>query len=221
MPLREKKVQVKVVVDDWVLRIWARRDVFEEARVAALRFAEEVVAYATRDHEFKRAKHPIPVPADAPPIIREMARLSALAGVGPAFTFRGALLDYVGLTLARDLKEVTASCGGDHFVLGRRRSRLPLPGRRDLALVLPPGSGPTGIHTSDSPGWEKGGDIVAVVAESCILADAGAAAATAILARPRSLQAGLAFLNQLPGIQGALVVHGDQVGLAGSLELVA
>jgi ApbE superfamily uncharacterized protein (UPF0280 family) len=224
MPVRErKKVLVEVAVDDWVLRIWARRSVLDEARVASLRFAEELASYAIRDPGFKRARRPIPVPQDAPPIIREMARLSALAGVGPAFTFRGALLDYVGLALAQDLKEVSASCGGDHFVLAGKPGRLALPGNRKLALIVPAELGFKGIHTEigRSEGSARGADILAVVAESCILADAVAAAATTIMARRRSLHAGLAFLKAIPGIHGAVVVQGTRIGLAGNVELAA
>jgi uncharacterized protein len=224
MPLREKKkVQVKIVVDDWVVRIWARRDVFEEARLAGMRFAEEVASYSIRDPGFKRAKNPVPVLEDAPPIVREMARLSALAGVGPAFTFRGALLEYLGLSLAQELNEFTVSSGGDHVVLTRRRGRLALPGNRNLALVVSPRLGSKGIHTAmdRSPESARGANLLAIVAESCILADAGAAAAMAIIARRRSLHAGLALLKSIPGIHGALVVQGDQIGLAGNLELAA
>jgi ApbE superfamily uncharacterized protein (UPF0280 family) len=219
----EKKVHVKVTLDDWIVHVWAHRNVYEETRLAGLTFAEELASYAIRDPGFKRAKNPVPVLDDAPPIVREMARLSALAGVGPAFTFRGALLQYVGLYLAQDLKEFAASSGGDHFVLSRKRGRLPLPGNRKLALVLSPELGSKGIHTAvgHSPEWGNGRSMLAVVAESCILADAGGAAASAIIARHRSLQAGLSFLEGIPGVQGALIVRGDQIGLVGSLELAA
>jgi ApbE superfamily uncharacterized protein (UPF0280 family) len=224
MPFREeKKVHVQIVVDNWILHLWANRNVYEETRLAAMRFAEELASYAIRDPGFKRAKNPIPVPDDAPPIVREMARLSALAGVGPVFTIRGALLEYVALSLAQDLKEFAASSGGDHFVLTRRRRRLALPGRQKLALVLSPELGPNGIHTAVGHSLEERGgmNVIAVVAESCILADAGGAAAGAIIARRRSLQAGLSFLEAIPGVHGALVVQGDRIGLVGSVELAA
>jgi ApbE superfamily uncharacterized protein (UPF0280 family) len=224
MAIREKKkVRVQVAVDDWVLNISARRNVSDEARVASLRFAEELASYAIRDPEFKRAKQPILVRHDAPPIVKEMARLSRLAGVGPAFTFRGALLQHVGLALTQDLKEVAVSCGGDRFLLSRKRGRLALPGRRNLAIVVSPEFGPKGIHMDMGPSldWNTGADLLVVVAESCILADAGGAAARAIMGRGHSLQAGLAHLKSIPGIYGALVVQGDQIGLAGDLELAA
>ncbi len=222
MPVRETGVRIEVGPDAWFLRIRARREVSDEARVAALRFAEVLNSYATRDPEFRRARQVRSVPQDAPPIVRDMARLSALAGVGPAYTLQGALLEYVGSALARQLKEVRASCGGDHFVLARRKGRLALPGVRNLALVVPRKVGAIGIHTAIRPSARRdgGADILAVVAESCILADAGGAAATATIAR-RSLGAALDLLQEMPGIYGAIVVGGDQIGLAGNLQLVA
>jgi ApbE superfamily uncharacterized protein (UPF0280 family) len=220
LPLRHKDVVAKVVIDDIVLRVSGSRDVSAEARVAALQFAEEMASYTTRDRDFRRAHHPIAVPRDAPAIIREMARLSALVRVGPAFTLRGALLDYVGLRCASNNRELVISCEADHFVAVRRARRLPLPGNRDLALIVRPGAGPKGVHASYAHG-ATGGAIVAVVAESCILADAGAAAATAMAARPTSLRAGLAYLSGVPGIHGAFVMRGDHIGLAGSVEIAA
>jgi ApbE superfamily uncharacterized protein (UPF0280 family) len=220
---REKKrVHVEVAVRDWVLRISAPRNVFDEARVAALQFEEEVSAYGIRDPGFARARRPVPARQDAPPIIKEMARLCRLAGVGPAFAFRGALLHHVGLALSRDLKELTLSSGGDHFVLARKRGRLPLPGKRNLSLVISPELGPNGIHTAIRPSvGGSGAVLLAVVAESCILADAGAAAATVMMARRRSLQSALAVLKAIPGVHGGLIIHGDQIGLAGKLEFAA
>jgi ApbE superfamily uncharacterized protein (UPF0280 family) len=219
---RTNRAQVEVEIDNWILHIAARRDMSDQARVAGLAFLEELASYAIRDPDFKRAKHPVPVHPDAPPLVREMARVCALAGVGPAFTFRGALLDRVGLALARDLKEVIVSCRGDHFVLTRKRSRLALPGSRNLAIVLRPELGPNGIHSAMARSREgaAGPDALVIVAESCMLADAGAAAASAIVAHPRSLKSALTFLESVPGIHGALLTQGDRVGLAGSVELV-
>ena len=60
-----------------------------------------------------------------------------------------------------------------------------------------------------------------IVASSSILADAAAAGALAILSKPRSLRPALVYLRGLDGVHGAMIVRGDRVGLAGSLELAA
>jgi hypothetical protein len=61
---------------------------------------------------------------------------------------------------------------------------------------------------------------MAVVARSCILAAAAAAGGQAV-ARRRTVLDALAYLQAIPGIHGALLVSGEQIGLAGGLELAA
>ena len=87
-----------------------------------------------------------------------------------------------------------------------------------MAVVLKPALGAQGIYSTLGNG---SGDGLVVVATSCILADAAAAAATAILAKPGRLDAALRHLNGILGVHGAIVVRGDRIGVAGSLELAA
>jgi ApbE superfamily uncharacterized protein (UPF0280 family) len=217
-----------VPVQDLVLRVAGPQDLYEEARAAGLHFWEQVQSYAIRHPEFRTSKRPLPVPPEAPPIVREMVQSSAAAGVGPMFTFQGALTEYVGRRLAPALSEVVVSCGGDHFVIARRRARLavrpPTRGGRDaLAVVVKPELGPHGIYTTVGRVHlpREGADGLVVVARSCLLADAAAAAASAILSRPGSCRPALDYLNGLDGVHGAIVIRGARIGVAGALELAA
>ena len=83
-------------------------------------------------------------------------------------------------------------------------------------MVVKPELGPHGICSTI--GKEEAG--LVVVARSCMLAAAAATAARAILAR-RSLPEVLAYLQAIDGVHGALVVRGQDIGLAGGLELAA
>jgi ApbE superfamily uncharacterized protein (UPF0280 family) len=227
MPLLGRKAtHFDVPVQDVVLRVTGPEDLYEEARAAGMQFWEQVQSYAIRNPSFRQGRSPVEVGEDAPPIALQMARQAALAGVGPMATLRGALTEFVGRTLLRSAAELVVSSGSSHFVATRRRARMVVhPGGRGgegLALVLRPELGPHGVHTTSGrlvlPG--RAADGVVVVARTCILADAAAAGAAALLSRSPSLRAALAYLQQLPGVIGALVVREERIGVAGSLELV-
>jgi ApbE superfamily uncharacterized protein (UPF0280 family) len=226
--LRKKARRFDVPVQDLTLRISAAEEMYEEARAAGMHFWEQIQSYAIRNPAFRGSKRPIDMPENAPVIIRQMIEESALAGVGPMFTFRGTLTEFVGRAIAQAVGEVTVSCGEDHFVITRRRARLALgrssTGRHDeMALVVKPELGPQGIYTAlaRSPMRSGRADGLVVVARSCTLADAAAAAATAILTKPNSLRSALTYLQRLPGVHGAMVIRGERIGVAGALELAA
>ena len=217
-----------VPVQDMVLRITGVDDLYEEARAAGMQFWEQIQSHAIRQPAFRSSKRPLPVPETAPAIVREMAEMAARAGVGPMFTFQGALIEYVGRALARFASDIAVSCGGDHYVVARKRARLSVhpassAARTGLAVIVRPELGPHGIYTSLGRSYapSEASEGIAVVAGSCILADAAAAGASAILARPQSLQVALAYLQSLRGVHGGVVIRGDRIGVAGALELAA
>ncbi len=122
--LRRKTKNFEIQVQDLVLRITADDDLAEESRAAALSFWEQLQSYALRDPAFRESKRAIAVPADAPDIVREMVQAASDAGVGPMFTFQGAVTDQVGRFLSRLVSEVTVACGGDYFIVTRKRMKL-------------------------------------------------------------------------------------------------
>ena len=217
----------EVPVQHLSLRITGSQERYEEARAVGMQVWEQIQAYAVRDPGFGRSKRALRVPADAPDVVREMASTASLAGVGPMFSVRGALVDYVGRSLAPESGELVVSCGGDHFLLARNRSRLSVAttagGRSTLAVVVSPDLGPHGILATTDPRALPAPSLdgIVVVARSCILADAAAASAAAILTKPRSFRAALAHLESIEGVYGAILLKGTAIGLTGALELAA
>ena len=53
-----------------------------------------------------------------------MVAAATSAGVGPMFTFRGAVVDQVGRFLGEQLHELTVACDGDYFIRSRKRMKL-------------------------------------------------------------------------------------------------
>jgi ApbE superfamily uncharacterized protein (UPF0280 family) len=216
-----RNARFRVRVEGGVLHITARKDVSADARAAASEFLEEIRSYVSRDPQFVEAKRPTEILAGASPIVRQMGRLSAMVGVAPAVTLRGALVEYVGLAITRTLDEVAVWSKGHYFVVTDRRERIPLPSRESLALIVRPGLGAHGISITTGLSPLHREDTLAVVANSCVLAGAGATAVAAKLIHSESVRSALARLKGLPGIYGALIIQADRLDMVGSLEVAA
>src|SRR5205823_3143750 len=222
---RSKMRAYDVPVGEVVLRVVGGEERYEEVRAAGMSFFERIQSYGIRNPAFARSKHRVYLPDEAPALAREMAETAALAGVGPIFTFRAALVDTVGRVLAEREREVLVSSGGHHFVTARKRMKLSVRGvpGAALAVVIRPELGTQGVCTTigRSDELEDEGDGLVVVARSCILAAAAAAGGQAMMARRRPVMETLSYLQRIPGVHGTLLVKGEEIGLAGGLELAA
>jgi ApbE superfamily uncharacterized protein (UPF0280 family) len=224
--LKKKSRTFDMQIQDMVLRITAPIDFEEESRAAALQFWEQLHSYSVRNPKFGTSKRPVDVPDDAPQIVKGIAEISGRAGVGPVFTFQGAVIDYVGDFLAQSLDEVSVSSGGDFYVLTKRRQKLTISHPEDgegMSVVIDPANGPQGVYTTVGrrklPAETVDG--LAVVATSCTYADAAAAAILAILRKPNSFEAALAHLREMDGVFGGVVIVGERIGVAGAVEIAA
>jgi uncharacterized protein len=229
--LKRKPRTFEIQVQDMTLHIQAATDFNEESRAAALSFWEQLHAYTIRNPAFSSARRPIDVPADAPEIVRELVSSARRAGVGPMFSFRGAVTDHVGRFLARDGQEVTVNCGADYYIRSKRRQKLTVvrgPGST-VAVVVPSSKQGVGVSMSSGAGRGPGSrdghgssiDGLAVLAESCMLADAAAAGVHAILSKEDGFGTALGYLKKVDGVFGGLVISGERIGLMGSLEIAA
>ena len=220
--LRRKPRTFDIQVQDMTLHIQAGTDFNEESRAAALSFWEQLHAYTIRNPEIRSSKRPIEVPADAPDVVRQIVAAARRAGVGPMYSFQGAVTDHVGRFLAREVNEVTVNCGGVYFILARKRQKLTV-GRGaagPVAVVVPPSKVGVGVSMTVGRG-RSAPDGLAVLAESCMLAEAAAAGVQAILPKERGFNGALAYLREVRGVHGGVVLVGERIGVAGSVEIAA
>ena len=221
--LRRRTKSFEIQVQDLILHITAPDDYAEESRAAALSFWEQLQSYALRNPQFRQSKRPLrEISPDAPAIVREMVDASSKAGVGPMFTFRGAVTDQVGRFLADSLSEVTVACDGDYFIKTKKRMRLAVRrhGGEPIAVAVEPSREGVGVSTTLGRGRGGGGpDGLAVLATSCMLADAAAAGVQALLPKPDGFKLALQYLRQVPGVRGGVVVVDEQIGVAGGVEI--
>jgi ApbE superfamily uncharacterized protein (UPF0280 family) len=210
-----------IQVHDMVLHITASPEFAEESRAAALSFWEQLQSYAIRDPAFRESKRAIPVPQDAPDIVREMVESASRAHVGPMFTFQGAVTDQVGRFLARAMPELTVSCGGDYFILAKKRVKLAVKrrGGEPITVVVAPDREGVGVSTTLGRGRGEGPDGLAVIATSCMMADAAAAGVQALLPKEDGFRKALQYLQTVRGVDGGVVVMGERIGVAGAVEI--
>jgi len=221
--LRRRAKSFDIQVQDLVLHITAPEDYAEESRAAALSFWEQLQSYGLRHPEFRSSKRPLDkVASDAPEIVREVILAAAAAGVGPMFTFRGAVVDQVGRFLGDLLGDVTVACDGDYFIKARKRLKISVKRRGGDPITVALEPDPLGIGVSTTLGRGKQGtgpDGLAVIASTCMLADAAAAGVQACLPKEDGFGMALHYLQRVPGVQGGVIVVGERIGVAGQVEI--
>jgi ApbE superfamily uncharacterized protein (UPF0280 family) len=221
--LRRRAKMFDIQVQDLTLHISAPEDFAEESRAAALSFWEQLQSYGARDPDFRTSKRALTrVASDAPAIVKEVISAATAAGVGPMFCFRGAVVDAVGRFLGEQMHEVTVACDGDYFIKAKRRMKVAVKrrGGEPITIVLEPDS--RGIGLSTTLGRGRGGqgpDGLAVIARSCMLADAAAAGVQACLPKPDGFGMALHYLQRVPGVAGGVVVIEERIGVAGGVEI--
>ena len=223
--LRRRPTSFDIQVQELTLHITASDDYAEESRAAALGFWEQVQSYGLRHPEFRRSKRPmISLAPDAPQIVQEMVAAAAAASVGPMFTLRGAVVDQVGRFLMAQVSELTVGCEGDYFVCSKKRMKIAVKrrGGPPFTVVIEGDRSGVGVATTTDRGRvENGLDGLAVVASSCMLADAVAAGIQALMAKPDGFSQALVYLKQVPGVLGGIVMAGERIGVAGGVEIAA
>jgi uncharacterized protein len=165
---------------------------------------------------------------DAPVIVREMIQCSAVFGIGPMSAVAGAIAKFaVQSMIGAGAAYAIVDNGGDICILNDQPVLVGIFAGtstiKDLALEVVPRTKPLGICTSSGtvgPSISFGcADAALIVSEDSALADA---AATALgNAVPSDCSGGLLEdcfeVIDKPGIDGALVIRGEEMALWGKL----
>jgi len=217
-----------VVIEQTDLQILAERDLTEEATRSARIARRTVEAWIESSPEFASSLVPLPCPADAPRLIREMCAGARAAGVGPMAAVAGAIAERVARDLAPLSPNVIVENGGDTFIMGDQErivsifaGHSPLSDR--LGLVIPAARQPLSVCTSSGtvgPSLSFGrADAAVIAAPNAALADAVATAVGNRVTAPEELASAVEWASGLAGLIHVVAIMGEGMAAWGELEI--
>jgi len=222
-------VGFEVEVKETNLWIQAERDLSEPARYIVIRLRDELESYISHHPEFAASLLPVSPSPFAPPIVQLMILSSEVAKVGPMAAVAGAIAELVGKDLASLSKELIVENGGDIFLQSERARVVEIyagtsPFSHSLGLKVESRGEPLGICTSaGTVGHSLSlgvADAAVMLANSSALADAAATRVGNRVQRKEDIPAALELARSIPGIRGALLIVGGDLGAWGELEIV-
>ncbi len=222
-------VSFRVVVKETDLMVQASKPLQKLVRESILTHREAIEAYILENRDFLEAMHPLPLPAVAPPIVRQMIKAGQLAGVGPMAAVAGAVAEFVGRDALKNTDEVIIENGGDIFMripdevtVGVYAGLSELSGR--IGIRLPAASEPVSLCTSSGTVGHStsfgNADAVCVLSDSGALADASATAVGNRVKTDKDIPGAIEFGQSIPGVKGIMIIIGSEIGLWGGIEVV-
>ena len=222
-------VSFEVVVKQTDLYIRSRRDLKDKALDSVLKHRGSLEAYIGRHPIFLTTLDPYQAEAGAPAIVKEMARVSQLAGVGPMAAVAGAIAEAIGRDLLAFSPEIIVENGGDIFLkISKKRLVGIYAGQssftKRIALEITPRETPLGICTSSATVGHSlslgNADAVIVLSPSAALADAAATALCNIVKTADDIPQAIEKAQGIEGLHGLVIIVGDKMGVWGKVRIV-
>lgn len=212
------------------LSIFASSDLRETAHNAVIHYRSQLEAYLAGERHFLTSLTPLAMDPTAPPMVRAMLQAGLAAQVGPMAAVAGAIAEYVGRDLlAAGSAEVTVENGGDIFLARNRECLVGIfagtsPLNHRVGLKIPATAMPLGVCTSSGTVGHSlslgKADAVTVLARDTALADGAATRLGNEVTPGRPIEEALAIARTIPGLLGAVIIRGRELGAWGEVELV-
>lgn len=225
----EKRFQV--VLEQTDLMVTAEADLSGPMLDMARVLRGELKNYMLTHPGFRESLVPVSVEDDAPEIVREMARASALVNVGPMAAVAGTIAQLLAERFAPRSPNLIVENGGDIFMRSTRERTVALLGDPQsgarLGLALAPRDFPVSVCASSATIGHSlslgKGELVVVRSRSAALADAAATALANLIDTADDLDLLLARARKMGsiGVEGVFAQAGGKLGVWGKMELVA
>jgi hypothetical protein len=201
-----------------------------EARDLVFQGRRQIESYITSNPGFKNTLKPWEKDPFAPFLVKEMIRASKVAGVGPMASVAGALAQFVGEGLLELVDQVIVENGGDVFLKTDRPATVsvlagdsPLSGK--IGLVFSEKRMPVGVCSSSGTVGHSlsfgRADAVCIISPSAVLGDAAATALGNLINSKNDLKKAASWAERIEGVDGGVVILGDEIAAWGDVELVA
>jgi ApbE superfamily uncharacterized protein (UPF0280 family) len=223
-------VSFEVAAKQTDLYIRSRRDLKDKALDSVLKHRGPLESYIGRHPLFLTTLDPYQAEAEAPAIVKEMARVSQLTGVGPMAAVAGAIAEAVGRDLLAFSPEVIVENGGDIFLkICKKRLVGIYAGQssftKKIALEIMPRETPLGVCTSSGTVGHSlslgSADAVVVLSPSTALADAAATALGNIVKAADDIPEAIEKARSIEGLRGLVIIVGDKMGVWGKVRIVS
>ena len=218
-----------VTVEQTDLYIRAERNLKDKALKSVLRHRASLEKYIEHHPLFLTTLEPYQAEKDASTIIKEMAKASQLAGVGPMAAVAGAIAEAVGRDLLPLSPEVIVENGGDIFLkisqkrlVGIYANKSPFTGK--IALEIKPQETPLGICTSSASIGHSlslgSADAVIALSPSTPLADAIATAVGNMVRDTDDIPKAIEKAQKIEGLHGIVIIKDSKIGIWGKVKIV-
>jgi len=222
-------VSFELTVKQTDLYIRSRRNLKDKALDSVLKHRGSLESYIGRHPIFLTTLKPYQAEAGDPTIVKEMARVSQLAGVGPMAAVAGAIAEAIGRDLLAFSPEIIVENGGDIFLkISKERVVGIYAGQssfaRKIALEIMPRETPMGICTSSGTVGHSlslgSAEAVIVLSPSTALADAAATALCNIVKAADDIPRAIEKAQSIEGLRGLVIIVGDKMGVWGKVRIV-
>ena len=223
-------VSFDVEVAQTDLYIRSRLNLRNKALNSVLKHRASLEAYIERHPLFLTTLTPYQAEAEAPAIVKEMARVSQLTGVGPMAAVAGAIAEAVGRDLLAFSPEVIVENGGDIFLKTSRKRLVGIYAgqssfTKKIALEIMPRETPLGIGSSSGTVGHSlslgSADVAIAVSASAALADAAATALGNIVKAADDIPETIEEAQGIEGLRGVVIIVGDKMGIWGKVKIVS
>ena len=222
-------VSYEVTLVETDLRLSTRRNLAAKARQSVRRQRGVIERHIAERPAFLTSLAPLPVPRDAPFLIRSMYRAARACGVGPMAAVAGAVAEAVGRDLLASSPEVIVENGGDIFLASQSPRTVAIYAgdsafSGQIGILVQATETPLGVCTSSGTVGHSlsfgRADAVVALAKDAALADAAATAIGNQVTDRAKIEHGLALAQGIKGLVGVVIVAGDGLGVWGRVELV-
>ncbi|MFP4170198.1 MAG: UPF0280 family protein [Methanomassiliicoccales archaeon] len=198
------------------------------AQEAIFETREIIEEYVHQHPMFQTALEPYEPGARAPHLIRRMCSTASRAGLGPMATVAGTIAEAAVVAMMEEgATQAVVDNGGDLALLLSDRIHVGLytgnPRFKDLGMRLEPREGAFGMCTSSGtvgPSLSFGrADSATVISRDVLLADACATRLgnEITLEDEAGMERALGLVMDIEGVEGALAVAGEHMGMKGEL----
>ncbi len=218
-----------ITVEQTNLYIRSQRNLKNKALDSVLKHRGSLESYIEHHPLFLTTLDAYQAESGAPVIVKEMARASRLAGVGPMAAVAGAIAEAVGRDLLALSPEVIVENGGDVFLkISEKRLVGIYAGQssftKKIALEIMPGETPLGIGTSSGTVGHSlslgSADAVICLASASALADAAATAIGNLVKASDDIPKAIDQAQCIEELRGVVIIVGDQMGIWGKVKIV-